>query len=421
MGEEDRFHRRDLMPDDFEVPPQQTPEQSHAVYADLRQRCPVAHSSALGGFWALTRHADVARVAADHAHFTTTVQNVVPKVAYTGRRPPLHLDPPEQTPYRAALNPLLGAERMLELEPMVRAIVNDEFGKLLARGEGDLCGDFSARFPVRVFGRWMNLDDNLQARLMEAGPAFIRAVQAFDTDAMKLTSLVLYDMARALIAQRRSEPLPPAGDPVSALLAVRQGPQGLPLPEEMIVGTVRQVLVVGIVAPMIMVGSIALHLARDPALHRQLRAAPAQRDAAVEEFLRLYTPYRGFARTPVQDALVCGRRIPGGEAVALTYASANRDPGVFPEPDRFILDRPNIAEHLAFGRGPHFCAGAHLARLELRAALDALLDRTDAIEVTGEVRYCPYPEIGPYQVPVRVTPRPAVGVTSRSGAHAERP
>lgn len=388
------------MTPDFDVPHGETAEQARHTHAELRGRCPVAHTDALGGFWALTRHADIARVAADHTRFSTTVQNVVPKVAFTGRRPPLHLDPPEQTPYRAALNPLLSAERVAALEPMVRELVRDALAPLVTQGGGDLCGDFSARFPVRVFGRWMNLDTGLEAQLLSAGPAFIRAVQAFDGEAMKRTSLVLYDMARALIAQRKARPLPVDQDPVSALLATRVA--GAALPDEMVVGTVRQVLVVGIVAPMVMVGSMAQHLARDPGLHRRLRGDRACLPAAVEEFLRLYTPYRGFARTPLADVVLGGRSIAAGEPIALTYASANRDAAVFAEPDTFRLDRDNIGEHLAFGRGPHFCVGAHLARLELRVALDELLQACAGLEITGEVLYCPYPEIGPYQLPVRL-------------------
>jgi cytochrome P450 len=386
--------------DDFEVVPGESLDAAQATYAELRRRCPVAHTSALGGFWALTRHADVARTAADHALFTTTVQNVVPKVASTGRRPPLHLDPPEQTPYRAALNRLLGAERVAALEPAVRATVRAAWAPLVERGQGDVCGEFGSRFPVEVFAHWMNLDAALTARLMAAGPAFIRSVQAFDNDAMKDTSYVLYDMARELIAARKAAPLPEDEDPVSTLLAVRV--DGQPLPDEMIVGTVRQVLVVGIVAPMVVVGSIVLHLAREPRLHARLRAEPALAASAIEEFLRLYTPYRGFARTPRRDVTIAGCRIAAGEPVALTYASANRDEAVFAEPDRFILDRDNIAEHLAFGRGPHFCAGANLARLELRVALEEMVATTSAFEVAGEVLYCPYPEIGPYQLPVRL-------------------
>lgn len=394
------------MHDDFSVGAAETPQESHALYARLRQGCPVARTSALGGFWMLTRYEDVARAAADPAAFTTTVQNVIPKVAFTGRRPPLHLDPPEQTPYRAALNPLLSASRVAELEPVVRGIVRKALAPLLARGGGDVCGDFSARFPVQVFGHWMNLDDTMLTQLMSAGPAFIRSVQAFDPLAMKETSLVLYEMARAVVAARQAAPLPVLRDPVSALLAVRVTRDGQPepLPAELIVGTVRQVLVVGIVAPMVMIGSMVQHLIDHPQLHAQLRAEPERIGAAVEEFLRLYSPYRGFARTAVQDTVIGGRTIAAREPVAITYASANRDASVFPDPDSFRMDRPNIADHLAFGRGPHFCAGAHLARLELRVALEELLVAVARFEADGAPRYCPYPEIGPYQLPVRFRP-----------------
>lgn len=391
---------------DFAVPPQETAAQAHATYEGLRSRCPVAHTQDMTGFWALTRHADIARTAADHALFTTTVQNVIPKVAFTGRRPPLHLDPPEQTPYRAALNPLLSAERVQQLATPMRSIIAEEWQRMLAAGRGDICADFSARFPVRVFGLWMNLQGDLLDQLMQAGPAFIRAVQAFDNSAMKDTSLVLYEMARALIAERKAQPQDPASDPVSALLAVRQRVEGqsVPLSDEMIVGTVRQVLVVGIVAPMVMIGSIAMHLAEHPDLLTQLREEPERLDAAVEEFLRLYSPYRGFARTPKQDICLHGRQILAGEPIALTYASANRDESVFPNPHEFVWDRPNLSEHLAFGRGPHFCAGAHLARLELKLALQTITQTVRSIKIVGPVQYCPYPEIGPYQVPAEWVP-----------------
>jgi cytochrome P450 len=86
-----------LQPETFDSP--------HEVYRDLRAKCPVAHSEAWGGFWARTRHGDVATAATDATRFVTSVQKEVPKVAFTGRRPPLHLDPPEHTPYRRALAP----------------------------------------------------------------------------------------------------------------------------------------------------------------------------------------------------------------------------------------------------------------------------------------------------------------------------
>src|ERR1700712_514341 len=115
------------MPDRLPPPPQdfdplepETFDSAHEDYARLRGRCPVAHTDAWGGFWALLRYDDVKAAATDYRTYITSVQNVVPRVAFTGRRPPLPLDPPEQNPYRRALNPLFSDARLDKLEPVIR-------------------------------------------------------------------------------------------------------------------------------------------------------------------------------------------------------------------------------------------------------------------------------------------------------------
>lgn len=388
------------IPSDFDPEAPEDFDSAHRDYARLRRECPVAHTEGLGGFWAVSRYDDVKRVASDWAQFSTSKQNVVPKVAFTGRRPPLHLDPPEHTPFRQAINPLLSQERANRLEPETRAFARELLAPLVARGGGDICTEFSSLLPVRVFGLWMRMPTQWLDTLHDDGRAFVLAVHRNEPDLMKETSLRLYEMARDLVRLRRETPEDPALDPTSALLAAVH--QGKPLPEDLLIGAVRQILVVGIVAPMVMVGSMAVHLARDPALQQQLRDDPALVPAAVEEFLRLYTPYRGFARTAVQDTEIGGRAIRADEAVALLYCSANRDESVFPDGDRFILDRPNISEHLAFGRGPHNCPGLHLGRMQLRVALAELLAATPrGFSLDGPVTFSRWPEIGPLTVPLR--------------------
>ena len=376
----------------------ETFESAHAIYADLRGTCPVARSDAWGGFWALTKYDDVKRAASDWRSFISSKQNVIPKVAFTGRRPPLHLDPPEHTLYRAVLNPLLSVERAEWLAPAARTFAAAQLAPLVAAGGGDVCGDYSSLVPVRVFGQWMSLPDAALGTLREGIFAFIMAVRAADPDRMRETSLRIYELARALVADRKATPLDPAVDPASALLAAR--PDGHALPDEMIVGTVRQLLAVGLVAPMVMIGSICVHLARDPVLQDRLRADPALLPRAIEEFLRLYSPYRGFARTAVADTCLRGELIPAGDAVALVYASANRDEDKFPDGARFVLDRPNIADHLAFGRGPHHCPGINIARMELRVMLEELLASTSGFTLAGEIEMSGWPEIGPMSVPL---------------------
>lgn len=388
------------IPQDFDAEAAEDFDSAHREYARLRRECPVARSDGLGGFWALTRYEDVKRAAADSATYITSVQNVIPRIAYTGRRPPLHLDPPDHTPYRRALNPLLGYERSESFAPKAREIARSLLTPMVAKGGGDICGEFSSHFPVHVFGEWMRLPADSLATLHDAGRAFILSVHENRPDTMKETSLRLYDMARGLIALRRAEPDDPALDPTSALLAARH--EGEPLPDEMIVGTVRQVLVVGMVAPMVMIGSIGVHLTRHPKLQEQLRADPGLTGDAIEEFLRLYSPYRGFARTAVCPVTIEGRTIPEGEAISLLYASANRDEAVFPQGDQFVMNRPNIGEHLAFGRGPHNCPGIHLGRMQLRVALEELLAATpNGFDLAGEITMSRWPEIGALAVPLR--------------------
>ncbi len=384
-----------LLPESFDSP--------YPVYAQLRAHHPVAWSNAWGGFWALMKHADVARAASDYRTFINSVQNVVPKVAFTGRRPPLHLDPPEHTPYRAALNPLLSERKVAVLEPVVRRICAELLQPIIDAGRGNLCDDFSSRMPVHVFAEWMRIPPEMAEPLRQAGRAFNVAVQSNIEPVVKETSLALYEMARQLIALRKREPGDPQVDPTTALLEARH--EGQPLPDALVVGCVRQVLVVGIIAPTVMIGSIGVHLSRHPELQQRLRAAPDLIPAALEEFLRLYTPYRGFARTANRDIEMHGCPIRKGEPIALVYASANRDEEVFERADEFILHRPNINQSLAFGRGPHNCPGAALARLELRIALEELLGRTRHFEVDGPIIPTRMPEIGVLSVDVKFSAR----------------
>jgi cytochrome P450 len=166
-------------------------------------------------------------------------------------------------------------------------------------------------------------------------------------------------------------------------------------------GAVRQALIVAMVGPSILQGAIAVHLAGDKALQNKLRADPSLIPSAIEEFIRLYTPYRGFARTATKEVTFSGQVIPADEPITMTYAAANRDPDVFPNPNEFILDRENINMHLGFGKGKHRCAGMPLAKMALKIFLTQLLSRTKDFEVAGELGYARLPEIGLLSCPIK--------------------
>jgi cytochrome P450 len=388
---------------DYDPTLPETFDSAHEVFAELRERCPVAHSNAFDGFWAVTRYDDIHRILMDWQNYTTSVRNVVPGSSTTGRRPPLHLDPPEHTPYRRAIDRALGPARVASIEPATRRIAHELMRQLIARGEGDFVEYFSGPLPVYVFAEWMGLTEAQAQVLRRTSQAYVKAWESFDKQSVARAAEQLAAMAREVLEERRREPRDPLLDPTSSLLEARDN-NGEPFPEGLLAGCLRQVLVVGLVAPPILLGSIAVHLSRDRELQQHLRNHAELIPDAIEEFLRLYTPYRGFARSSRCPVELHGRKIEPGEAIALVYASANRDERVFESPHEFRLGRENIKQHLAFGRGPHVCAGIPLARQQLNIAVEELLSQTREFELCGEIKMCGMPELGPICVPLRLRP-----------------
>lgn len=387
-------------PDDFDPLAQETFDSPHETYRRLRASCPVAHSSAYGGFWALTRYEDVKAAAANPGLFISSVRAVVPSDPRGTRRPPLNFDAPLHTPYRRAIDRTLGKRRLDQMAPRIREHAARELQPLLERGRGDIALEFGAVYPACVAGEWLNLESTTVRELGAVANDWVQAWRVRDIATVNRTSDWMYGLARSLLADRRQHPRSAREDPASSLLEQRY--EGEELDEEHMVGALRQSLVVGLVAPPLLLGGISVHLSRDPGLQDELRQRPALILSALEEFLRLYTPYRGFARTVSRPTELHGRRIRPAEPVTLVYASANRDEAVFENPDEFRIDRPNIAQHIAFGRGPHRCAGAPLARLSLRIAFEELLSRTRHFEVEGPIEPTLMPELGARSVPLRL-------------------
>jgi cytochrome P450 len=389
-----KHHAPDFNPDvpeDFDSP--------HAMFKDLRQRCPVAYSDAMGGFWAISKYEDIVRVLSDWQTFTTTIQNVVPRVATTQRRPPLHLDPPGNVPYRNAITRLMTPAKLGPWRTKIEREVEELLAPLVARGEGDICREFSFILPIAVLADFFRLPEGNARRIRVVGSEFNMALQRRDDENVRKYSDELYGIARQLIEDRKAQPQDPDVDPISSLLAVRV--DGEPLPDAMILGALRQFLMVGIVAPTTFIGSAVVHLARNPEHHTLLKNDPALIPDAVEELLRLYTPYRGFARTARCDVRFGDKLVREGDVVAAVFTSGNRDEDVFENPDEFDLNRRK-KDLLTFGRGPHMCPGAPLARLLLTVAIEGIVRRTRRIEIAGEMTMTNWPEYGPLAVPIRI-------------------
>jgi cytochrome P450 len=188
-----------------------------------------------------------------------------------------------------------------------------------------------------------------------------------------------YDYFANELELRRSEP---RDDLLSDLVAARMDGEE-PLTVDEMLQMLVQFLVAGNETTTNMISTIVFRLATDPVLQAQVRADTSLIKPLVEEMLRLESPVQGLFRTTTRDTELAGQQLPAGAMVWLVYGSANRDSAVFDSPDTVVLDEDR-PPHLAFARGEHFCLGANLARLELRVALEALLDRFSDFTFVGD-------------------------------------
>jgi cytochrome P450 len=181
---------------------------------------------------------------------------------------------------------------------------------------------------------------------------------------------------RKVIAKRR---LAPGHDLVSELLRAEIG--GVVLTDAMIVSLLELLLTAGFDPVSHALGHGIILFARRPDLMALLRESPDRIPAFIEEMMRFDPPTHYLLRQTVPEVRIAGSTIPAESLVLLMTGSANRDAEQFQDPDDFILDRPNVREHLAFGVGPHACIGMALTRLEIKIALEALLSRFTSVYV----------------------------------------
>ncbi|KAL3459373.1 cytochrome P450 [Aspergillus heterothallicus] len=375
------------------------PEKIYREYDYLRTHCPVAHVDKHDGYWVLTRYNDVKEVSSNNAKYISYICAVVPADPRGIRRPPLKFDGENHKPYRTAIDRTLKPARLKRLEPIVRAHCERELQVLLDRGHGDIYEEFGARWTSWIEKEWLNLDEEDSALLVESFSPFVYAWRMGEWETVKKWSEAWYGIARRVVDARKKSPLDPEVDPASSLLLERDK-DGQPLDEEHIIGCIRQIVIIAMVAPTIVITAITKHLSEDKELQNKLRNDHSLLPAAIEEFIRLHVPYRGFSRTAVNEEEISGTRVPPEEPITVVYSAANRDPEQFPEPDKFILNRENINSHLGFGRGIHRCAGTTLARMIIRVYLETILDRCADWDVSGDIVYAKLPEIGPTSCPI---------------------
>lgn len=376
---------------------------AHEDYAQLRADNPFPWSNAFGGFWAATTYEDVLAVTQNDELFSTAKQNVVPHVPRSSRRPPLHFDPPEHTEYRTALDPVFRRSIVNKHKESYISNADKLIDDLLNAKSPDTIRDFAAPFVLECFATFLGVSTELTQEIREIGVRYSFAIQDMDNEVIAESSVRLYEIATELYDQARNTDTDAATNLLASLHKAARDPNN-GITDVTAIATVRQLIVAGMGAPQAALGSCIVHLANDHELQQHLRHETKDLPAAIEEFLRLYSPYRVFARTATKETTFHGRTVHKDEPIALIYPSANRDANRFEEPDRFILRRKNNS-HLAFGRGAHRCPAAALGRVELFVALERLLSRTSSFTLNGEIQMMNWLEYGPRSAPLKLTAR----------------
>ena len=373
-------------------------EDPYPIYRMLREDARVFWSETWHA-WVLTRYDDIANVLRNSHSFSNAgrfarlldqlpveAQPLITPLRTHYASGILQCDPPDHSRIRGLVNRAFTPRAVSEVASAVEQLVDQLLNDAIARGHLDLVADFAKPLPAMVIsemlgvpredrGAFLPLGDDLTA-LQAAGAAVVPAARRA---ADAVTGLEEY--FRHLYRKRRMEP---KEDLLSALLAAHDGQDRLT--ENELINTCVTILVAGHETTRNLIGNAVLTLSRQDEAWRQLRADGSLLVTAVEEFLRYESPIQRGWRRAAHDLDLHGQQVKESDLVFLMLGAANRDPGHFENPEELDLTRERNP-HLAFAKGPHFCLGAPLARLEARIALGGLLRRLTKLEPLNQPRW----------------------------------
>ena len=373
----------------------------YRIQDDLRHRCPIARTERFGGGWLPTRWDDVAAIAYDTERFSSRsiiMGNFRPprELAPIGGTPPISSDPPFHHDARKLLLPLFTKTEVARQESATRAFCHSLIDAFGDQQVVDAARDYAQHIPVRVIADMLGFPP-------QDGPQFREFVENAlegvnrppDERIARMSKLFDY-----LLAQVHDHLDNPREDLTTYLINAEL--YGHKLEASHVVGTMALLLIAVIDTTWSAIGASLWHLARTPADRDRLAANLDLMPTAIEEFLRAYAPVT-MARLVKEDMHWHGVDMKADDWILLSFPAANRDPDQFDRADEVLIDR-EVNRHSAFGLGIHRCVGSHLARMELKVALEVWLARVPEFSLadplgvtwsTGQIR-------GPRALPLRI-------------------
>jgi cytochrome P450 len=362
-------------------------------YAQVRER--VHHDKALD-VYVVSRHADVVDVNTQPEAFSnanpmgpaiTDALQSLGRVLAT--RPPdfqaramtvlrrgdvlFTADPPAHSRHRRILNKAMTPSAVRAIEPLIESQCAALASAIATTEAIDLITCYATPAPVQALATLLGVPLTRSDDFQRWATAINATIGTALTDAELLAAveaqMEFWDFFTGEIEARQNSP---GTDLLSAVTQARSGTD-TPLTRDEMVGFCTQLVGAGADTTTKLISTAVLLLARDTTLQAQMRAAPAEIPAFLEEVLRLEPPVQGMFRVATRNVEVAGAQIPAGALVWSLYGAGNRDASVFPAPDTLDWRRENLRQHLSFGHGPHLCIGANLARAVARIAVRTLL------------------------------------------------
>jgi len=373
----------------------------YPIQDDLRQRCPIARTERFGGAWLPTRYEDVAAIAHDTERFSSRaiiLSNLRPPLdlAPVGGSPPISSDPPFHHDARKLLLPAFTKKAVERQEAATRAFCHSLIDALAGREVVDAAQDYAQHIPVRVIADMLGFPPEDGPRFREFVEDLLEGINLPPDERFQRVSR-LFEYLLQQVHDHLDEPR----DDLTTYL-INAELYGRKLDADVVTGAMALLLIAGIDTSWSAIGASLWHLAKVPADRERLVAEPGLLPVAMEEFLRAYAPVT-MARLVKEDMHWHGVDMKAEDWILLSFPAANRDPAQFDRAAEVVIDR-EVNRHAAFGLGIHRCVGSHLARMELRIALDVWLERVPAFTLAdpGAVTWSAGQIRGPRALPLRI-------------------
>ncbi|MGB8840522.1 MAG: cytochrome P450 [Aliidongia sp.] len=353
----------------------------YPFYHRLRAHAPVFHTPV--GFYLVSRYEDAAAVLRDKRFGKSFDNRIIQRfgpnafnepVVQSARHWMLEQNPPDHTRLRGLVAKAFTARTVEDMRPRIQQIVDATLDRVAPNGQMDVMREFAYHLPVIVICEMLGIPEEDHAMFLENAGKGGRLLDPVALSREELDQANAGHLAQAayfkrLFDLRRREP----GDDLTTHL-VQAEEEGSKLSEAELTANIMLLFGAGHETTVNLIGNGLLALHRNPDQLDLLKRDPSLMPHAIEEMLRYDSSVQMTGRTTLDDVEIGGVEIARGNSVLCLLGAANRDPAMFPDPDRLDITRPNVRP-LSFGGGIHFCLGAQLARIEGEIALNSLLAR----------------------------------------------